>query len=81
MAGRLRRYLFRVGIEEGTAADQDPANTLLRKICEGRFEIAFGSGIHNNELQAQRARRRLPVCYDGLGNGRVIENAEPGSNG
>jgi hypothetical protein len=32
---------------------------LLRKGCERRFEIAVGSGIHNNELQAQRARRRL----------------------
>jgi hypothetical protein len=26
------------------------------KGCEDRFEIAIGSGIHNNELQAQRAR-------------------------
>jgi hypothetical protein len=34
-------------------------NALLRKTCEGRFEIAIGSGIHNNELQAQRARCRL----------------------
>jgi len=31
----------------------------LRKICEGWFEIAFGSGIHNNELSIERARRRL----------------------
>ena len=56
---------------------------LLRKSCEGRFEIAIGSGIHNNELQAQRARRRLQVCDDGLGSrkGRVRENAEHGSIG
>jgi hypothetical protein len=26
----------------------------LRKSREGRFEIAIGSGIRNNELQAQR---------------------------
>jgi hypothetical protein len=31
-------------------ADQDPANALLRKSCEGRFEIAIGAGIHDNEL-------------------------------
>ena len=56
---------------------------LLRKSCEGRFEIAFGSGIHNNELKAQRARRRLQVCDGGLGSriGRVRENAEHGSIG
>jgi hypothetical protein len=33
-------------------ADQDRTNVLLRKSCEGRFEIAIGSGIHNNELPA-----------------------------
>jgi hypothetical protein len=37
---------------------------MLRKSCESRFEIAIGSGIHNNELQAQRARRRLQVRDD-----------------
>jgi putative tryptophan/tyrosine transport system substrate-binding protein len=47
-------------------ADLDRINALLRKSCEGRFEIAIGSGIHNNELQAQRARRRLQVCDVGL---------------
>jgi len=31
-----------------------------REACEGRFEIAIGSGIHNNELQAQRARLGRP---------------------
>ena len=59
MAGRERRELFHVPIVEGTAADQDRTNVLLREICEGRFEIAIGSCIRNNELQAQRARRRL----------------------
>jgi hypothetical protein len=39
----------------------------LREDCEGRFEIAIGSGIHNDELQAQRVRRRLQVCDGGLG--------------
>jgi hypothetical protein len=54
--------LFHPPVEEGTVADQDRTNMLLRKSCEGRFEIAIGSGIHNNELQAQRAPRRLQVC-------------------
>ena len=83
MAGRQRRELFRAPVVEGTDADQDRTNALLRKSCEGRFEIAIGSGIHNNELQAQRARRRLQVCDDGLGSrkGRVRENAEHGSIG
>ena len=38
-------------------------------------------GIRNNELQAQRACRRLQVCDAGLGrwSGRVDENAEHGS--
>ena len=61
MAGRQRRQLFPTRAEEGTVADQDRTNTLLRKSCEGRFEIAVGSGINDNELQAQRARRRLQV--------------------
>jgi hypothetical protein len=59
MAGHQRRE-FRDG--EGTATDQDRADALLRKICEGRFEIAIGSG--NIELQAQRASRRLQVSDD-----------------
>ena len=81
MAGRQRRELFHPSAED--VADQDRTNALLRKSCEGRFEIAIGSGIHNNELQAQRARRRLQVCDDGLGRwkGRVDENAEHGSIG
>ena len=83
MAGRQRRELFRAPVVEGTLADQDRTNALLRKSCEGRFEIAIGSGIHNNELQAQRARRRLQVCDGGWSGwiGRVGENAEPGSAG
>ena len=60
MAGRQRRELFHApgpGVE-ATGADQDRTNMLLRKSCEGRFEIAVGSGVHNDKLQAQRARRR-----------------------
>jgi len=48
--------LFHPPGEEGTDADQDRTNALLRKSCEGRFEIAIGCGIHDNELPAQRAR-------------------------
>src|SRR5271167_1814156 len=83
MAGRQRRELFGAPVVEGTVGDQDRTNALLRKSCEGRFEIAIGSGIHNNELQAQRARRRLQVCDDGLGRrkGRVGENTEQGNIG
>ena len=54
MAGRQRHKLFSALIVEGTLADQDRANALLRKTGEGRFEIAISSGIHNSELQAQR---------------------------
>jgi hypothetical protein len=73
MAGRQRHELFHVQVLEATGADQDRTNMLLQKGCEGRFEIAIGVGIHNNELQAQRARRRLDVWDDGLGTrtGRV----------
>jgi hypothetical protein len=83
MAGRERRKLFLARVVEGTVDDQDRTNALLRKSCEGRFEIAIGSGTHNNELKAQRGRRRLQVCDAGLdiGTGRVRENAEPGSIG
>jgi hypothetical protein len=31
-----------------------PQSALLRKSGEGRFEIAIGSGVRNNELQAKR---------------------------
>jgi hypothetical protein len=30
-----------VPIVEGTASNQDRSNALLRKTCEGRFEIAL----------------------------------------
>jgi len=83
MASRQRRELFRAPMVEGTVADQDRTNALLRKSCESRFEIAIGSGIHNKELQAKRARCRLQVCSDGLdgGLGQVGENAEQGNIG
>jgi hypothetical protein len=83
MAGRQRRELFRAPGEKVTVADQDRTNALLRKSCEGRFEIAIGSGILDNELQAQLARRCVQVCDDGWGSRicRVRENAEPGSIG
>jgi hypothetical protein len=69
--------------DEDTGANQDRINALLRKSCEGRFEIAIGAGSHNNELQTQRARRRLQVCnYEwGTWSGRVHETAEPGRFG
>jgi hypothetical protein len=75
--------LFHAPGVEVTAADQDRTNALLRQSCEGRFEIAIGSGIHNNELQTQRACRCLQVCDDGLGSRkrRVRENAEHASIG
>ena len=81
MAGRQRRELF--PIPEVTVGDQDRTNMLLGKSCEGRFEIAIGSGIHNNELPAQCASRRLQVCDNGWGRrkGRVRENAEHGGIG
>src|SRR5262249_35486639 len=83
MAGRQRRKSFHSMSVEGTVADQDRTNMLLRKSCEGRVEIAIGSGILNNELQAQCARRHLQVCDGGLGSGkrRVRKNADPESIG
>jgi hypothetical protein len=67
MAGRQRRELFQTLVEETSGDDQSRTNALLRKGCEGWFEIAVGEGLNNNELQAQRARRRLQVCDGGLG--------------
>jgi hypothetical protein len=61
----------------GTRADQDRTNALLRKSCEGRFEIA--TGIHLNKLQAQRACRSLQACDSGFGKPGVHEDAEHGS--
>ena len=81
MAGRQRRELFTASAEEGTGADQDCPHTLLRKSCEGRFEIAIHAGIYNNELQAQCARRRLENRDQGLytRNCGVHDGAEQGS--
>jgi hypothetical protein len=59
--------LFHAPGVEGTVADQDRTNALLRKCYEGGFKIAIGCGIHNNESPTQRARRRLQVCDDRLG--------------
>jgi hypothetical protein len=84
MSGRQRRELFRAPGVEGTGADQDRTDImLLRESSEGRFEIAIGFGIHNKELQAQHARRRLQFCDGGLGSrkGRVGEDAEQGNMG
>jgi hypothetical protein len=58
MAGRQRHKLFRAPVEESAATNQDRTHVLLRKNCERLFEIAIGSGIGNNELQAQGACRR-----------------------
>ena len=82
-AGGQHRDLFHPPGEEGAVADHDRTNMLLRESFEGRFEIAIGSGIPDNELQAQRARRRLQVHNDGWGSskGRVHENAKRGSTG
>jgi hypothetical protein len=81
MAGRQRRELFHASVVEGTGSDQDRTNMLLRHSCEGWFEIPIGSGIHHNELPAERARRRLLVREDGFGSYRdwVCEKAEPAS--
>src|SRR5262249_3295882 len=83
MAGCHHGKLFRAVVVEGTAEDHDRTDMLLGKSCEGRFEIAIGSGILNNEFQAQRARRPLQVCDHGLDTrkGRVGKNSEPGSIG
>jgi hypothetical protein len=82
MAGRQGSELFRAVVKEGTGSDQDRTNTLLRN-CEGRFEIAISSGVHNNKLQPELRRRRPKVCDHGLGrrSDRVRENAEHGSIG
>jgi hypothetical protein len=64
--GRQRRELFRAPAEEGSVADQDRTNRLLRKTCEGPFKIAIGTGIGNNELQAQRAGRLSRIRYECL---------------
>ena len=83
MASRQRRKLFRAPVKVSTVANQDRTHVLLRKSCESRFEIPFGTGIHNNKLAANRARRRLQVCDGGSGirGGWVCENAEHGSIG
>jgi hypothetical protein len=51
---------------------------LLGKSCEGRFEVAIGSCIRNNEPQAQAAYRRKKVGDGGLGSRKrwVYENAK-----
>src|SRR5262249_26367787 len=79
MADRQRHGLFDAHYAAG--ADQDRTNALLRKSCEGGFDIAIGCGTHNSELPAQYARGSLQVCDDGWGSGigRVHENAEHGS--
>ena len=61
MAGRQRREFLQDAVitKEDAGNDQDRTDALLRKTCEGGFEIATRSGIHKNELQAQRACRRL----------------------
>ena len=83
MARRQRHELFQAPDEKSTVLDPDRIDVLLRKSREGCFEFAIVSSIHNNNLQTQRARRRLQVWDDGLdkSRGRVRENAEPGGIG
>ena len=38
------------------------------KVAKAVSRSPFGSGIHNKELQAQHARRRLQVGNGGFGN-------------
>jgi hypothetical protein len=83
VAGRQRRELFYPSVEEDAGPNHDCTNTLLRQSCEGRFEIAIGSGARNDELPAQHDRRRPQFWDEGRGNriGRVREKAERGSIG
>jgi hypothetical protein len=62
LVGLRAREVFHAPEVEGTVADQDRTNALLRKSCEGRFEVVVGSGTRKNELNAKRARPRLKVC-------------------
>jgi hypothetical protein len=52
VAARQCRELFHAPIIEGAGADQGCTNAVLRKKCEGGFEIAVGSGINDSQLQA-----------------------------
>src|SRR5262245_1760921 len=83
MADRQRRELFHAPAVDVADANKDSTDALLRKRCEGRFEIAVGSGTRKTELHAQRARPHLKVCDEGWGSrrGRVHENAELDSIG
>ena len=75
MAGRQRFELFDPPVEENAVADQDRTDALLRKTCEGRFEIAIDKLQAQRACRPQRARRRLEVYSR---NGRVRKNAEQG---
>jgi hypothetical protein len=52
MADRQCGELFHAPDVEVTDADEDCADAVLRKSCEGRFEIAIGSAIHNDHCYA-----------------------------
>jgi len=83
MAGRQRRKLFHATVEEGTVAEQDRTNALLRKSCEGRFEIAIGSGIPTRSCRPSMRAAGCRFCDDGwcIRIGRVRDDAEHGSIG
>jgi hypothetical protein len=66
-SGRGLDALFALRQAEAIVKALEHAGYQIRRRGEGRFEIAAGSGIRNNELPAQRACRRLQVCDDGLG--------------
>ena len=68
MASRQCDEAFHAPEEKGARAKKDRTNALLRESCEGRFEIAVGSGINNRELSAERARSRL---------WRLVREAQP----
>ena len=51
---RQRHEFFASGVEEWIAGDDERIGPLLDEGCKGCAELAFGSGIHDVNLQPER---------------------------
>src|SRR5439155_13233029 len=68
MACPKRDELTSTAEEERIGVDRERANTLLNERCESGVDLAFGTGLQNDNLSSKRSCRCFNFLQIGLGN-------------
>jgi hypothetical protein len=78
MAGRQRDDLSTPGGVKRTSTDEQRTSAGLEDRCEGGIDFVFGSGVHDQDLPPERARRRFQVPILGV---RIHQRSDDSSLG